>query len=62
MLPRAVDKVYFCGGLKLRTFDRFGADVQLAGDDMQEEFGALGFEKPWVTDHLGIVAEFDVVD
>ena len=57
-----MDKVYFRGGLRLRRFDRFGADVQLEGEAMQAEFRALGFEKPWVTDHLGIMAEFDVVD
>ena len=54
--------MYFRGGLRLRGFERFGADVQLEGEDMRAEFRALGFEKPWVTDHLGVMAEFDVVD
>ncbi|EMR70883.1 putative endonuclease exonuclease phosphatase family protein [Eutypa lata UCREL1] len=57
-----MDKVYFCGGLKLLRFERFGADVQLDGEGYAKEFDALDFEKPWVTDHLGVTATFDVVD
>lgn len=57
-----VDKIYFCGGLKLLRFERFGADVQLDGEGYAKEFDALDFEKPWVTDHLGVTATFDVVD
>ncbi|KAI1257744.1 hypothetical protein MGN70_000788 [Eutypa lata] len=57
-----MDKIYFCGGLKLLRFERFGADVQLDGEGYAKEFDALDFEKPWVTDHLGVTATFDVVD
>ncbi|KAK7756425.1 hypothetical protein SLS62_001651 [Diatrype stigma] len=57
-----MDKVYFCGGLKLLKFERFGADVQLEGGSYKEEFEGFDIEKPWITDHLGIMAEFDVVD
>lgn len=62
MLHYAVDKVFFCGGLQLLRFERFGADVQLEGDAYAEEFASLDLEKPWITDHLGVMAEFEVVD
>ncbi|KAI0851768.1 Endonuclease/exonuclease/phosphatase [Daldinia vernicosa] len=59
-----MDKVYFTGGLKVCGFERFGADVQVSGERERErrEIEELGFEKPWITDHLGVVAEFEVVD
>jgi tyrosyl-DNA phosphodiesterase 2 len=52
-----MDKVYFCGGVKLLRFERFGADVLAEGEDEGRQIVELGFEKPWVTDHLGVVAE-----
>lgn len=63
-----MDKVYFCGSLKLLEFARFGQDVLLperVSDDSEEskegdEIVALGFDKPWVTDHLGIWAKFGI--
>ncbi|KAI0121980.1 Endonuclease/exonuclease/phosphatase [Daldinia grandis] len=57
-----MDKVYFTGGLGLRSFERFGADLQVSGERERREIEALGFEKPWITDHLGVVAEFEVED
>ncbi|KAI1144506.1 Endonuclease/exonuclease/phosphatase [Hypoxylon sp. FL0543] len=55
-----MDKVYFTGKLVLRRFERFGADVLVAGGKEADEIVALGFEKPWITDHLGVVAEVEV--
>ncbi|KAI1102835.1 Endonuclease/exonuclease/phosphatase [Jackrogersella minutella] len=57
-----MDKVYFTGGLKLHRFERFGADLQVSGDQESTELVSLGFEKPWITDHLGVLAEVEVVD
>jgi len=57
-----MDKVYFCGGLRLRSFERFGADVQLEEESQKNNLVELGFDKPWITDHLGVISEFDVVD
>ncbi|KAI2612175.1 uncharacterized protein GGS25DRAFT_517868 [Hypoxylon fragiforme] len=64
-------------GLRLRRFGRFGGDVVLGGDggggdgdgdgdgdgegEKADQIVRLGFEKPWVTDHLGVVAEVEVV-
>ncbi|KAI0197636.1 endonuclease/exonuclease/phosphatase family protein [Astrocystis sublimbata] len=56
-----MDKAYFCGGnLKLLSFERFGADVEVQADrkKQRDQLLALGFEKAWVTDHLGIKAVF----
>ncbi|KAI8957123.1 Endonuclease/exonuclease/phosphatase [Daldinia sp. FL1419] len=57
-----MDKVYFTGGLKLLSFERFGGDVEVSDKVERKQIEELGFEKPWVTDHLGVVAEFEVVD
>ncbi|KAI1772401.1 Endonuclease/exonuclease/phosphatase [Hypoxylon cercidicola] len=55
-----MDKVYFTGGVKLESFQRFGADVQLSGRQEREMIMSLGYEKPWITDHLGVVATVEV--
>ncbi|KAI1074373.1 Endonuclease/exonuclease/phosphatase [Whalleya microplaca] len=57
-----MDKVFFRGGLKLLKFERFGGDVQLSEESQKEDILALGFEKPWITDHLGVVAEVEISD
>ncbi|KAI1638892.1 hypothetical protein F4809DRAFT_598543 [Biscogniauxia mediterranea] len=57
-----MDKVFLCGAARARRFARFGRDVQLADPAQRAELVALGFEKPWVTDHLGVVAEVEIVD
>lgn len=59
-----MDKAYFCGsGIKLQGFERFGADVEVDEGNKRQRDGllALGFEKAWVTDHLGIKATFSLV-
>ncbi|KAK8069255.1 Endonuclease/exonuclease/phosphatase [Apiospora phragmitis] len=59
-----MDEAFFCGaGIKLQGFERIGADV-VVGEDRQEQRDKvlrLGFEKAWVTDHLGIKATFGLV-
>ncbi|XXG96586.1 kti12, chromatin associated [Hypoxylon texense] len=58
-----MDKVYFTGDcLKLQSFRRFGADVLVSGEAEQKRIMSLGFEKPWITDHLGVVATVEVVE
>lgn len=52
-----MDKVYFCGGVKVVRFERFGEDVLAEGEEERKQIVELGYEKPWVTDHLGVVAE-----
>ncbi|KAI0137099.1 Endonuclease/exonuclease/phosphatase [Xylariales sp. AK1849] len=56
-----MDKVYFGGGLELRSFERFGAGVELEDNRQREHLVTRGFDKPWITDHLGVKAEVDIV-
>jgi tyrosyl-DNA phosphodiesterase 2 len=60
-----MDKAFFCGKAELLDFNRFGQDIQLpegadGGMDskQRDEIVALGFDKPWITDHLGICVKF----
>jgi tyrosyl-DNA phosphodiesterase 2 len=58
-----MDKVFFCGdGLELLEFERFGADVEpdKSEEDVRNDLLSLGFEKPWITDHLGVKAVFEI--
>ncbi|KAL3444100.1 Endonuclease/exonuclease/phosphatase [Aspergillus insuetus] len=57
-----MDKVYFCGRVKVLTFERFGEDVLIEGEAEAKSILGLGFERAWVTDHLGVRAEFEVVE
>ncbi|KAL3478699.1 Endonuclease/exonuclease/phosphatase [Aspergillus californicus] len=56
-----MDKVYFCGHAKLIKFERFGGGIMTEGEEECKQIVGLGFERPWVTDHLGVMAEFEVV-
>ncbi|KAI0451254.1 Endonuclease/exonuclease/phosphatase [Xylaria acuta] len=59
-----MDKVWYCGGVAVREFARFGQDVEVADEKEKEEikaWGGFGFEKAWVTDHSGVWAVVDVV-
>lgn len=56
-----MDKVYFCGGIGLVRFERFGVDVLTEGEEERRQIVELGFEKPWITDHLGVMAEVEIV-
>ena len=53
-----MDKVFFCGGLQCLRFERFGADVELEDESERRDIMSLGFDQPWITDHLGVVAVF----
>ncbi|KAK5685767.1 hypothetical protein LTR17_026947 [Elasticomyces elasticus] len=53
-----MDKVLFCGKVECRSFERFGMDVQLEDEEEREKLTQLGFDKPWITDHLGVKAIF----
>ncbi|KAJ4177283.1 hypothetical protein NW759_017450, partial [Fusarium solani] len=56
-----MDKVYFCGGAEVVKFERFGEDVLTEGEEESSQIVALGFEKAWVTDHLGIKTEVQIL-
>ncbi|KAI0872568.1 Endonuclease/exonuclease/phosphatase [Hypoxylon argillaceum] len=53
-----MDKVWYCGRVAVTKFARFGADVEVADAGEREDIMRWGgFEKGWVTDHLGVWAE-----
>ncbi|RBR07863.1 uncharacterized protein FIESC28_10481 [Fusarium coffeatum] len=57
-----MDKVFFCGdALTLVSFERFGADIEPDEEEARREIVSIGFEKAWITDHLGVKALFEVV-
>ncbi|KAF2172197.1 hypothetical protein M409DRAFT_62956 [Zasmidium cellare ATCC 36951] len=55
-----MDKVYFRGGLELLSLEKFGSNVCVADAGEGEDIVKLGFDKPWITDHLGIKAVFGI--
>ncbi|KAI5863148.1 Endonuclease/exonuclease/phosphatase [Durotheca rogersii] len=55
-----MDKVLFTGPLTPRSFERFGIDIQLWNPMQQSYILDQGYEKPWISDHYGVVANFDV--
>lgn len=60
-----MDKAFFCGEkIKLQSFERFGADVEVDGEKTKQKNAllALGFEKAWCTDHIGIKVIFNLVN
>lgn len=57
-----MDKLYFNGAIEVDMFERFGLDVVLEdGAKAKEMVEEEGLEKPWVTDHLGVRADFRFV-
>ncbi|KAI0162114.1 endonuclease/exonuclease/phosphatase family protein [Xylariaceae sp. FL1272] len=50
-----MDKVYLSGKLTAEKFERFGVDVELENEEQRKEVKDLGFEKAWITDHLGVM-------
>ncbi|SMY23265.1 unnamed protein product [Zymoseptoria tritici ST99CH_1A5] len=57
-----MDKVFFHGDVGLLSFEQFGRDVLVEDAAEQEQLIQLGFDKPWITDHLGVMATFAVAD
>ncbi|KAK3297697.1 Endonuclease/exonuclease/phosphatase [Chaetomium fimeti] len=56
-----LDKILFCGGaLKLLAFERFGMGVLVEDEGAASRLVYGDLEKAWVTDHLGVRAEFRV--
>jgi len=56
-----MDKLFFCGQLKLEKFERFGNGVEVAEESVKEALiREEGLEAGWVTDHLGVKAEFSI--
>jgi tyrosyl-DNA phosphodiesterase 2 len=56
-----MNKVYFTGGLKMVEWKRFGMGVEISEGPGREEVMGLGFDRPGMTDHLGAMVRFEVV-
>lgn len=57
-----MDKVFYCGGVRLLDFQIRGADVELEDEKQRQTILDLGFERAWITDHLALRAIFEIVD
>lgn len=57
----SMDKVLYCGGVEIDRFERFGGDVLLEDEHEAKHVVRLGFDKPWITDHLGVMVEMKLV-
>ena len=55
-----MDKILFCGGVRMVQLERIGADVEVFEED-RKELENLGATS-WVTDHLGLIADLRIVD
>ncbi|RMZ10268.1 hypothetical protein D0864_01301 [Hortaea werneckii] len=55
-----MDKVFSCGDVVCTAFERFGAGIELQDEGEREEILKLGFDRPWITDHLGVRSEFSL--
>ncbi|KAI1618504.1 Endonuclease/exonuclease/phosphatase [Exophiala viscosa] len=56
-----MDKLFFCGNLRCEKFERFGLGVKAEEKHVQDSLiKEEGMEEGWVTDHLGVKAEFSI--
>lgn len=56
-----MDKIFFCGQLEAKKLEHFGVDVIVEDNDhVANDLMKLGLQKPWVTDHLGVRADFEL--
>jgi tyrosyl-DNA phosphodiesterase 2 len=56
-----MDKLLFCGQLKCEKFERFGLGVEVEDESIKQTLiKEEGLEAGWVTDHLGVKAEFSI--
>lgn len=53
-----MDKVFYCGDVKLKKLERIGIDVEVETEEDKEVLKGQGLEKAWITDHLGLMADF----
>lgn len=57
-----MDKLYFVGNLKLEKFERFGLGVEVEDEAVKEKLvKEEGLDGGYVTDHVGVKADFSIV-
>lgn len=58
-----MDKVLYAGGVKVERLERIGMGVQVEGEREREMLKVMGdLSGGWVTDHLGLRVDFEIVD
>lgn len=55
-----MDKILFRGDVQPKQFERIGVDVKVT-EDKREEVRRAG-EEEWVTDHYGVMGDFEITD
>lgn len=56
-----MDKFMFCGNIEVDHFELFGMDAVVGDEDVARSMVSNGgIEQAWVTDHLGIRADFRI--
>jgi tyrosyl-DNA phosphodiesterase 2 len=60
-----MDKVLYCGGVEAKSLRRIGEGVTVTvtfqGDQSESEDEDFSDEEVWVTDHLGLQGEFEIL-
>ncbi|KAF4215579.1 hypothetical protein CNMCM8980_010585 [Aspergillus fumigatiaffinis] len=60
-----MDKVLYCGGVEAKSLRRIGEGVTVTvtfqGDQSESEDEDFSHEEVWVTDHLGLQGEFEIL-
>ncbi|KAF2623928.1 hypothetical protein BU25DRAFT_349170 [Macroventuria anomochaeta] len=54
-----MDKILFCGDVRVNSFERIGTGVKVA-EEKRGEAREAG-EEEWVSDHYGVMGDFDVI-
>lgn len=55
-----MDKILFCGGVKVENLERVGVGIEVFDED-REELRRMNATE-WVTDHLGLMADLVILD
>ncbi|KAF7157181.1 hypothetical protein CNMCM6106_002263 [Aspergillus hiratsukae] len=60
-----MDKILYCGGVEAKSLERIGEGVTVTvsfqGDQSESEDEDFSDEEVWVTDHLGLLGEFEIL-
>ena len=57
--PSRMDKVMFCGNVKVKSFQRIGVGVKVDDEQLRKEMIAAG-QVDFVTDHYGVMADMEI--
>jgi tyrosyl-DNA phosphodiesterase 2 len=58
--PSRMDKVLFCGNLEIKSLERIGIGVKVEDEEVAKQMREA-YQPEFVTDHYGLMAEFELV-